>query len=133
MEQATKILKECGYGNLATIEDGKPRVRPFGFMFEEGGKYYLCTASNKDVYKQLVSIPYVEYSATTKEMLTVRIRGSIKFTEDMNMKEKALESSDLVKLIYKTADNPIFKVFYIEPEEIIIATLDGEPPKIYKF
>ena len=30
MEEVLKFLKECGVYYLATIEDGKPRVRPFG-------------------------------------------------------------------------------------------------------
>ncbi|WP_368488653.1 pyridoxamine 5'-phosphate oxidase family protein [Clostridium sp. BJN0013] len=47
MEEVIKIFKENGYGFLATVEDGKPRVRPFGFMFYEDGKLYFCTSNTK--------------------------------------------------------------------------------------
>ena len=133
MEEVMKILTEGNIGYLATVEDGKPRVRPFGFGFEEDGKYFFCTNNTKDVYTQLKNIPYVEYSVTSKNMITVRIRGKIEFTNDISKKEKIIAASGLVLSIYKTADNPIFEIFYIEPEEIIVSTLDGQPPRFYKF
>lgn len=133
MEEVMKILTEGNIGYLATVEDGKPRVRPFGFGFEEDGKYFFCTNNTKDVYTQLKNIPYAEYSVTSKNMITVRIRGKIEFTNDISKKEKTIAASGLVRSIYKTADNPIFEIFYIEPEEIIVSTLDGQPPRFYKF
>ena len=125
MEEVMKILTEGNIGYLATVENGKPRVRPFGFGFEENGKYFFCTNNTKDVYTQLKNIPHAEYSVTSKNMITVRIRGKIEFTNDISKKEKTIEASGLVRSIYKTADNPIFEIFYIEPEEIIVSTLDG--------
>lgn len=133
MEEVIKIFKENGYGFLATVEDGKPRVRPFGFMFYENGKLYFCTSNTKKVYKQLIETPYIEYSATSKDMVTARISGEIVFAEDIDKKQKALDSSELVKSLYKSADNPIFKVFYIEHGAASISYLTGEPPKEIKF
>lgn len=34
---------------FATVEDGHPRVRPFGFKFFEEGRFYFTT-SNKKAY-----------------------------------------------------------------------------------
>ncbi len=129
MQDVIKFLKENQYGSLATVDNGKPRVRPFGFMFEEDGKLYFCTNSQKEVYRQLNELPYVEYSMTSKEMVTVRINGEIKFCDDVDKKEKALNSSELVKRGYKTADNPVFKVFYIEHGTATFSDFSGKPPK----
>ena len=39
---------------LATIGlDGKPKVRPFQFMFEMDGKLWFCTSNQKEVFKEL--------------------------------------------------------------------------------
>lgn len=129
MDEVIKIFKEIGYGFLATVENGEPRVRPFGFMFYEDGKLYFCTSDTKKVYNQLVKTPYIEYSSTSKDMVTARISGKIIFSEDIDKKQKALDSSELVKSLYKSADNPIFKVFYIEHGTASISYLTGEPPK----
>lgn len=133
MEEAIKLLKENQYGFLATVDNGKPRVRPFGFMFEEEGRLYFCTNNEKDVYRQLIAVPYIEYSVTSKDMVTVRISGKAIFCEDLDKKEKALNASELVKRGYKTADNPIFKVFYIESGNVVISDFSGKPPRKITF
>lgn len=131
MEEFKEILKESNFGHLATSEEGSPRVRPFGFGFEEEGKYFFCTNNKKDVYQQLKKYPYAEYSVTSKSMITFRIRGKVQFVEDLSKKEVMIQSSGVVQSIYKNASNPIFEVFYIEPERIIRSTMDGQPPQIY--
>ena len=133
MEEIFKLLKENVNGYLATVDEGKPRVRPFGFMLEEEGKFYFCTNSMKDVYRQLTVIPYVEYSVTTKDMVTLRVSGEIKFCEDMGIKEKVINVYEPVKNGYKSAANPIFKVFYIEHGIATISDFSGKPPKKIEF
>ncbi|MBL4933649.1 pyridoxamine 5'-phosphate oxidase family protein [Clostridium paridis] len=133
MEEVLKLLKENPNGFLATVDSGKPRVRPFGFILEEEGKLYFCTNSLKEVYKQLLEVPYVEYSVMSKDMITLRVSGEIRFTEELAMKEKILNVFEPIKKGYKTADNPIFKVFYIEHGTATIADFSGNPPKKIEF
>lgn len=129
MKEVVKLLRENASGYLATIDKGRPRVRPFGFMMEEDGKLYFCTNSLKDVYKQLLLVPFVEYVATSKEMVTIRVSGKIIFCEDIKIKEKVLNVYDAVKSGYKKAENPIFKVFYIEHGSVIVADFSGQLPR----
>lgn len=133
MEDVLKLLKQSQYGFLATVSNGKPRIRPFGFMFEEEGKLYFCTSSKKDVYKQLIALPYVEYAVTSKDMVTVRISGDVIFCEDIDKKEKVLNTYEAIKSGYKSADNPIFKVFYIEHGTATISDFSGQLPKKIEF
>ena len=133
MNEVIKQLREKQYGCLATVDNGKPRVRPFGFMFEEAGRLYFCTNSTKDVYRQLNEMPYIEYSATSKDMVTVRISGEVVFCEEIDKKEKALNASELVQRLYRSADNPIFKVFYMEHGTASISDFSGQPPRSIAF
>ena len=57
MKAVVKFLQENITGVLATVADGKPKVRPFQFMLEDGGKLYFCTNNAKEVYKQLKARP----------------------------------------------------------------------------
>jgi uncharacterized pyridoxamine 5'-phosphate oxidase family protein len=127
MEEILLILKENANGFLATVDDGKPRVRPFGFILDDENKLYFCTNSMKNVYKQLLLIPFIEFSVTTKEMKTLRISGEIKFCEDIAIKDRVLNVYEPIKQGYKTADNPIFQVFYMEHGEAIISDFPGQP------
>ena len=134
MEEVIKFLKENRIGFLASVDNGRPRVRPFGFMLEEKGKLYFCTNTTKDVYKQLKSIPYIEFSCTNKEVNTwLRLSGQITFSDDREMKEKIIESNDLLKNLYKTADNPIFTIFYLEHGSASIWSFSEQTPKRFEF
>ncbi len=133
MKEIIKFLKENPHGFLATVDEGKPRVRPFGFMFEEDGKLFFCTNSNKDVYKQLNTSPYIEYSVTSKDMVTIRISSTVKFCDEFDKKEKVLNASALVKRLYKSAENPILKVFYLEHGTATFSDFSGNPPRKIDF
>lgn len=129
IKEIARLLKENASGFLATVEEGRPRVRPFGFMMEEEERLYFCTNSLKNVYKQLQSVPFVEYAVTSKEMVTLRVSGEIKFCDDIQIKEKVLNVYDTVKEGYKEAGNPIFKVFYMEHGTATISDFPGQPPR----
>jgi uncharacterized pyridoxamine 5'-phosphate oxidase family protein len=53
MEKVLKLLKENANGFLATVDNGRPRVRPFGFILEDEGKLYFCTNSMKNGDKKI--------------------------------------------------------------------------------
>lgn len=129
MKEFLNLLQQNPNGFLATVDEGKPRVRPFGFIMEEEGRLYFCTNSQKEVYKQLLAQPYVEYSTMTKDMVTIRISGEIKFSEERDVKERVLNVFEPIKQGYKSPDNPIFKVFYMEHGTALISDFSGQPSK----
>jgi uncharacterized pyridoxamine 5'-phosphate oxidase family protein len=133
MQEVIKFLYQNPMGFLATVENGEPRVRPFGFMLEEDGKFYFCTSCAKNVYRQLTANPEAEFSTVNSALAWLRLRGRIVFTEDLKLKEKILTASELVKSIYQRADNPVFKVFYIERGSAVIADFSGQPPQCFVF
>jgi len=139
-ENEGKIMKEVidfftknAVGCLATTESGKPRVRPFQFMFAAGGKFWFCTANTKDIYKQLVVNPFVEFVALSPEYKFMRMSGEIKFSKDMDIKKHIIDTNDLVRSVYNTPENPIFEVFCLEHGTVKIADLSGQPPQFVKF
>lgn len=133
MKEVIEMLAPPAFGSLATVDNGRPRVRPFAFMFEEDGRYYFCTANTKEVYRQLVASPFIEFTRTTEDMRWLRISGEIRFDEDIRHKEKCFAYYPMLKDIYQTPDNPVFTVFYLEHG---IASIDGfspEPQKRFEF
>jgi uncharacterized pyridoxamine 5'-phosphate oxidase family protein len=134
MEEAIKFLKENRVGFLASVDNGKPRVRPWAFMLEEKGKLYFCTNTTKDAYKQLKNVPYIEFSCTNKEVNTwLRLSGKITFSDDRKIKEKIIESNGPLKNMYKSADNPIFTIFYLEHGNASIWSFSAQTPKKFEF
>jgi uncharacterized pyridoxamine 5'-phosphate oxidase family protein len=133
MQEIVEFLKKNINGFLATVDKGKPRVRPFQFMLEEGGKLYFCTNRTKEVSSQLKANPFVEFSSSTPKFEWIRLSGEVRFSSDLSIKTRVLETSDLVRSIYKTPDNPIFEVFYMEHGNAVLADFSGQPPKQVAF
>lgn len=132
MNEAIKFISENPNLFLATVENNLPKVRPFQFMFAEEEKIYFCTSNQKEVYKQLEKNLNIELSTMSPAFEWLRLNGKVKFVDDLNIKNRIIESSPLVKSIYKSGDNPIFEAFYIENWDAVIADFSGNPPKKYK-
>ncbi|MGL4370053.1 MAG: pyridoxamine 5'-phosphate oxidase family protein [Spirochaetota bacterium] len=133
MEEVIEFLNKNPWGFLSTVDNGRPRVRPFGFMCREKGRYYFCTSTQKDVYRQMKDVPFIEFSCSTPEFSWLRLSGGISFTDDIQIKEKIIREQDLVRSIYKTADNPVFSVFYLEHGEASLTDFSGSPSKNFTF
>ena len=129
----TEFLIKSQIQYLATIGlDDKPKVRPFQFMLEEGGRLYFCTSNQKPVFKELQKHPYVEFCASGANFSWLRLNGKAVFSQDLGLKARIQEASPIVKSIYKTPDNPTFEVFYLDGAAATIADFSGNPPRTFR-
>ena len=127
-----EILKANPNGVFATVDGNKVRTRVFQYLFADGNKVYFCTNSEKPVYKQLTANPNVSFCTAPKNFSPVlSVNGRVVFVDDIALKKRALDENPPIKGIYKTADNPIFKIFYIDVEEVETFSF-AEGPKIYR-
>ncbi|MCL6885794.1 pyridoxamine 5'-phosphate oxidase family protein [Clostridioides difficile] len=66
MEKIMNFLKENSTFYFATVEDSKPRVRPFGFIMDYEGKLYFGIVKYKTSYKQLLVNPMLKFLQQVK-------------------------------------------------------------------
>ena len=132
MNDVIKFLNENPLIYLATEGlDGNAKVRPILYYFEENNKPYFCTSNKKPMYKELEKNPNCEITTATAEFTWIRISGKVEFTSNLELKQKVIESNELVKTLYQSGDNPEFEVFTISGDATI-ADFSGNPPKNYK-
>ena len=125
-------LKASPVGVFATQDGNKVKTRVFQYLFADGNKIYFCTNSEKSVYAQLMVNPNVSFCTYPQNFSPVlSINGKAVFVEDIALKTRALDENPPIKGIYQTADNPIFKIFYIDIEEVETFSFE-EGPKAYK-
>lgn len=131
MEEVVKFLSENPVQYLATVGcDGKAKCRPFMFCFEKYGKLWFGTENKKDVYADMQKNPYIEVCVSNANFAWIRLSGKVVFENNMAVKEQCMDNP-IIKGQYKTADNPILEVFYLENAHAVIADMSGNPPKKY--
>lgn len=133
MKEVVEFLQANPVQYLATVgRNGKAKCRPFMFCFEKEGKLWFCTNSTKDVYKDMKENPNIEICVSSPSYAWIRLNGRAVFENNMEVKEGCM-NNPIVKGQYKTAQNPIFEVFYLEDAEAVIADFSGKPPRKFNF
>lgn len=131
MNEVVKFLEANPVQYVGTVGlDGKAKVRPFMFCFQQDGKLWFCTNSQKDVYKEMQNNPWIELSVSSPEYAWIRLDGKTVFENNRSVKEACM-SNPIVKGQYQTANNPIFEVFYLADAKATIADFSGNPPQQY--
>jgi uncharacterized pyridoxamine 5'-phosphate oxidase family protein len=131
MDNALQFLKTSGAFHIATVEEGKGRVRPFGFAMKWNNALYMCTNKTKDVYKQMVQNPDIEICAMGAKGTWLRVRGRVAMDDSRESKAQAfLESPDLLKFYTKGADDEIFVTFYFTEAVATLASFSDAPKTI---
>ena len=130
MEEVQKFLKECGVYYLATVENDKPKVRPFGTIEIFENHLYIQTGKKKDVYKQIEKNNNVELCGF-KDGKWIRVSGKLIADDRIEAKKDMLDKNPELREMYnENNDNTI--VLYFETGEATISSFT-EPPKVIKF
>lgn len=74
--------------------------------------------------------PAVEITVSSPTFAWIRLTGRAVFEDNRTVKVLCLEN-EIVRGQYQTADNPIFKVFYLADAKAVIADFSGNPPQEY--
>lgn len=113
------FLKENPCGILATQDGEKIRTRMIQFLFFEGRKAYFATGKGKSVSNQLKINPRVSFFTMAPDFdTTVSIDGNAFFSDDLQIKSKALALNSVFEQVFVHPDNPDLEVFYIDPQEV---------------
>ena len=113
------VLKQNPNGVLATKNGENVATRVFQYLFADGNKIYFCTSSQKPVYDQMQKDPNVSFCTYPANYApVVSVNGKTVFVEDIKLKTRALDENPGIKGIYKTPENPVLKIFYIDAKEV---------------
>jgi uncharacterized pyridoxamine 5'-phosphate oxidase family protein len=134
VKRVVDFLEKSQTQCLATIgTDGKPRVRPFQFKLEHGGRLYFSTLSDKQIYKEITENPWVELCACGENWSWLRLSGRVVFAQDLSIKRRIFEeATPLIRSFYQTPDNPKFALFYLDEVTATFADLSGNPPQVFR-
>lgn len=99
MKEIYEFLKECGMYFLATVEDNKPKVRPFGTIEIFEDKLYIQTGKSKDVSKQMQINSNIEICAF-KYGEWIRVTGNVVRDDRIEAKKHMLDNYPDLRNMY---------------------------------
>ena len=126
MKRVYEFLKQSGCYYLATVENGKPRVRPFGTVNLFENRIYIQTGKVKSVAKQLKENPYVELSAMNKDGKWIRVSAEAVLDENLKAQESMLDEYPNLKSTYAVGDGNT-EVYYLKNATAQISSFTDEP------
>jgi uncharacterized pyridoxamine 5'-phosphate oxidase family protein len=111
MKRTYQFLKDAGTFYLATIDEGQPRVRPFGAVCIYNNRLYICTNNKKDCFKQMLKNDRIEISAMYKGDW-IRLMGTVVADGDSKAREAMLEANPSLRKFYSNEDG-LFEVLFL--------------------
>ena len=129
MNEIMEYLKACGTFYLATCENDKPHVRPFGAVCEYEGKLYIVTNNQKKVYQQMKKNQKIEICGMHKGTW-IRVEGEV--TEDTRREARVamMDDNKTVLSSMYTVDDNLMTVFRFEHGTATIYSFTAEPKVI---
>ena len=130
MKEVYDFLKKCGVFFLATVDNDKPRVRPFGALNIYENKLYFQTGKSKNVAKQIEINPNVEITAFF-DGKWIRLEGTLVNDDRIEAKKSMLDNNPELRSMYSEED-PNTLVLYIKDAKATFCSFT-EPPKTINF
>jgi uncharacterized pyridoxamine 5'-phosphate oxidase family protein len=131
IEQVKEILTDGTPGYFATTNGEQLEVRAWQYQFTEGNKFYFGTVNSKAVYKQMKANPQVAFACVSNGH-NIRISGKAVFVDAEGKKKYFVRLSAGVQAMYKSWENPVIEIFYIDSGEVKI-NKGYEPFETIKF
>ena len=126
-----KFLKKAETYYLATVEDGMPRVRPFGTVNIFEGKLYIQTGKDKCVFQQLMANPTAEICGCYKGTW-LRVSGKLVDDNRVEAKKSMLDAYPNLRGRYNENDDNT-RVLYFQDAVAVFDHLDHREREVIHF
>ena len=125
MKEVWEFLKNSGVYYLATVDNGKPKVRPFGTAEIFDNHLYIQTGKSKDVSKQIEANPYVELCAFNNGRW-IRVSGKLVRDDRIEAKKDMLDKNPDLRRMYDENDDNT-EVLYFKNAKATFCSFTEEP------
>jgi len=118
IDKVKALMKEVGWGSLATTDGETVGVRPMAGWAWMGDELWCATGRSSDKIAQLHKVPHAEYCFGKKEGQHVRIAGPCTVSTDNADKRKLYDAVPMLKHYIDDPASPEYVVIRMRPERI---------------
>ncbi len=127
------LIKDAGFGCMATIEGNQPRVRPMMPHLADDGTFLLAVLERSRTVPQVAKNPQVEICYIDRKMCYCRITGKAKVSQDLEKKEAVWNNIPMLRQYFSSPGDPQYVLLEIDSESIETMTPTQKAPEINTF
>jgi general stress protein 26 len=115
---AQAVIAADRFPHLATVDGGKPRVRPVSPVRTDGFVVYVANLRRYGKTAEIAANPAVELCYLSDDHDQVRISGRAELVTERALLEEIWAGNPLLRHYLGTLDNPELLVYRIVPERV---------------
>ena len=127
------LIKDSGFGSLATMEGNHPRVRPMMPHLADDGKLLLALLSHSRTINQIKENPQVEICYIDRKMCFCRLSGRASVSEDLEKKEVVWNNIPMLRNYFSGPEDKNYVLLKIETDAIETMTPAQKAPDVVHF
>lgn len=128
MQRVYDFLKKAGVYYIATVDNGMPRIRPFGTVNLFEGRLYIQTGRRKAVARQIKADPHIEICAMC-EGTWIRLSAEAVLDDRIEPQESMLAAYPSLRGMYAPGDGNN-EVYYLKNATAVFNTFGSEPETV---
>ena len=128
-EEAIDIVRDAGFGFLATVEGNQPRVRPMMPYLTEEGDLFLALLGRSRTIPEIKANPHVEVCFVDRKMWYCRVTGTAEISSDIAKKQVVFENVPMLRQYFAGAEDPNYHLAVIKIKAVEAMTPHGRVPE----
>lgn len=133
-EEAIDLLRDAGFGYLATVEGDQPRVRPMmPYLVEDEKRLLMAFLGRSRSIAQIKKNPRVEFCFVDRKMCYCRVAGHAKISTDIDKKTILWDNIPMLKQYFGSPADPNFILAEMSIEWAEAMTPHQKTPDIIQF
>ncbi len=129
-DEAIDLIKDAGFGFLATTEGKQPRVRPMMPCLTEEGNLLLALLANSRTISQAKENPLVEICFVDRKMCFCRITGKASVCNDIEKKEIVWNNVPMLRQYFSGPQDQKFILLEIDTNTIEAMSRTQKTPDV---
>ncbi len=127
------LIRDTGFGLLATTEGNQPRVRPMMPFLTDDNQLLVALLGRSRTIKQIEKNPAVEICFVDRKMWYARLTGVGKITTNKENKQLLWDTIPMLKQYFGGVDDPNFRLLEVDINAAEVMTPHQKEPEFVSF
>lgn len=128
-EEVIDLIRDAGFGLLATTEGSQPRVRPMMPYLTDDGELLIALLGRSRTINQVQENPLVEICFVDRKMWYSRITGEAKISQSAENKEILWNNIPMLKQYFSGPEDPNFVLLEVKIKQVEAMTPHQKDPE----